>query len=100
MNTSQKKLLRKQKKLDSIRKNYQKIYKKNPLSQAINWNKYLAVSEYKQRRLTFGKYINVKIEDLPNDYLEWGILNLGYEWSEFFIREWKTRNPNWKTIKT
>lgn len=77
-----------------------KIPKKLPsINQALDWNAHLSVNEYKQRRLTFGKYINVKIEDLPNDYLEWGILNFGREWSDFFIREWKTRNPGWNKSK-
>jgi hypothetical protein len=66
------------------------------IHQALSWNEYLSVSEYTTRRLTFGKYINVMIKDLPYDYLEWGVLNLSQPWSDYFIREWKKRNPDWR----
>jgi hypothetical protein len=69
------------------------------LAQAMRWNDHLSVSEYTTRRLIFGKYINVMIKDIPDDYLEWGILNLDLEWSNYFIREWKRRNPNWHKMK-
>ena len=92
------KLARKIKKLQNIRQNYQKVHKANPLKQALSWNAYLAVSEYKERRLTFGQYINVMIKDLPNDYLEWTILNVKGEWTDYLLREWKTRNPGWKKL--
>lgn len=76
-----------------------KIPKKpSSISQALDWNARLAVSEYTTRRMTFGKYINVKIEDLPQDYLEWGCLNLDRTWSDYFIREWKRRNPGWQKM--
>jgi Putative quorum-sensing-regulated virulence factor len=68
------------------------------MSQALTWNKRLAVSEYTTRRLTFGKYINIMIKDLPIDYLEWGVLNFNNSWGEYFLREWKRRNPNWRKI--
>lgn len=92
------KLARKLKKLQNIRQNYQKVHKANSLDQALSWNKYLSVSEYKERRLTFGKYINVMIKDLPTDYLEWAILNIKGQWTDYLIREWKTRNPGWKKL--
>jgi hypothetical protein len=66
------------------------------LDQAIRWNSDLTTIEYSTRRLTFGKYVNVMIKDIPNEYLEWGCLNLNLTWSSFFIREWKKRNPNWR----
>jgi hypothetical protein len=71
----------------------------NSEEQAYNWNRQLSVSEYTTRRVTFGKYVNVMIKDLPDDYLEWGILNLNLTWSNFFIREWKRRNPSWNKTK-
>ena len=72
------------------------IPKKMPsINQALDWNAHLGINEYTTRRLTFGKYINVMIKDLPDNYLEWGILNLDLRWSNFFIREWKRRNPKW-----
>jgi hypothetical protein len=74
------------------------LKKRSSVDQALEWNIHLSVSEYKERKLTFGKYVNNKIKDLPNDYLEWGILNLNDKWCDFFIREWKTRNPGWKKI--
>ena len=65
--------------------------------QALNWNRRLSSTEYRQRRMTFGKYINVKIEDLPMPYLKWAILN--FEQStmlDFLIRELQRRDPKFK----
>jgi hypothetical protein len=70
------------------------------IERAVEWNSHLAVSEYTTRRLTFGQHAGVMIKDLPIDYLEWGILNLDRHWSDTFIREWKRRNPNWRSMKT
>lgn len=66
--------------------------------QAINWNAHLSVSEYTTRRMTFGRYVNIQIKDLPDSYLEWGVLNLNNIWSEYLLREWKRRNPNWRAL--
>ena len=38
------------------------------------------------------------IKDLPTDYLEWAILNIKGQWTDYLIREWKTRNPGWKKL--
>jgi hypothetical protein len=59
--------------------------------QAITWNTRLAISEYTRRRMTFGRYLGVQIKDLPQNYIEWGILNLPKEWAEYFAREWQRR---------
>ena len=95
---TQRKQQRKQRKLENISNNYARL-KPSPSEQAFTWNKYLSKAEYTTRRVTFGKYVNVMIQDLPNDYLEWGCLNLNLQWSDYFIREWKRRNPKWKTMK-
>lgn len=80
-------------------KELEKKIKPKSEQQAYNWNRHLSVSEYTTRRVTFGRYVNVMIKDLPDNYLEWGILNLNLTWSDYFIREWKRRNPNWSKMK-
>lgn len=64
--------------------------------QALRWNKDLKSNEYTQRRLTFGKYINKQIKDLPIHYIKWGIMNLDYYWADQFSRELQRRQPKWK----
>ena len=68
--------------------------------QAILWNEKLSVNEYTQRRLTFGRYVNVMIRDIPRDYIEWGILNLNTEWAEMFARELQRRDYKMRQITT
>ena len=62
---------------------------KKPTShqQAVIWNRTLKKSEYSDRRVTFGKYTNTRISELPNDYLSWGTLNLTEPWAYWFSRE-------------
>lgn len=72
--------------------------KPNSKEQALTWNDRLSVYEFRQRRVTFGKYINVQIQHLPDDYLEWAVLNIKDEWGDYFLREWKHRNPVWKKL--
>lgn len=60
--------------------------------QAIQWNSHLGKHEYKQRKMTYGKYANRKISELPIGYLKWGILNLeDTQTAEYFARELQTR---------
>lgn len=66
------------------------------IKQAILWNEKLSVNEYTQRRLTFGKYVNVMIRDLPTDYLKWGIINLRDEWAAWFARELQRRDYKYR----
>ena len=66
------------------------------VKQALLWNDKLKVNEYTQRRLTFGRYINVMIRDIPLDYLKWGIVNLNNEWAEMFARELQRRQPEFR----
>lgn len=70
------------------------------LRQALLWNEKLKRNEYTERRLTFGRYVNVMIRDLPRDYVEWGILNLKNEWAEMFARELQRRDYRMRQIKT
>ena len=65
--------------------------------QAMNWNRRLSSTEYRQRRMVFGKYINVKIEDLPMAYLKWAILNFEKgQLLDFLIRELQHRDSKFK----
>jgi hypothetical protein len=67
----------------------------NSLEQALTWNSYLKTSEYKERRLTWGKYINKKIVDLPDDYLVWALFNHGnLQWRDYLTREFRSRYPD------
>lgn len=72
--------------------------KLNPTQQALRWNECLRKHEYKERRVTFGKYVNVMIKDLPIDYLKWAIVNLNGIWAEYFARELQTRDE-FKKVK-
>lgn len=63
---------------------------------AEEWNSKLAKNEFTQRRLTFGKYVNVQIKDLPTEYITWGILNLKEYWAEHFSRELQRRLPEFR----
>lgn len=63
---------------------------------ALEWNRRLSVSEYSQRRLTFGMYTGKMIKDLPKDYLKWGVLNLNSHWADFFSRELQKREPQYR----
>jgi len=64
----------------------------NSKMQALQWNASLGVHEYKERRMTYGKYVNRKISELPIGYLKWGILNLeDTRTAEYFSREIQTR---------
>lgn len=66
--------------------------------EAVRWNNKLISTEYTQRRLTFGRYINKQIKDIPMDYIKWGILNLNTHWAEMFARELQRRDPKWRKI--
>lgn len=68
----------------------------NSKQSAIQWNQRLSINEYKQRRITFGKYVGLQIKDLPMDYIKWGILNLNNTWAEMFARELQTRDRKFK----
>lgn len=60
--------------------------------QAIQWNSRLGKHEYKERKMTYGRYVNRMIKDLPLGYLKWGILNLeDTQTAEYFAREIQTR---------
>lgn len=63
--------------------------------QALQWNARLNSNEYTQRRMTFGKYTNKMISELPIDYVKWGTLNLDSEWSMYFARELQRRDPEY-----
>jgi hypothetical protein len=69
------------------------IKKNTKISNAVRWNRYLSSTEYTHRRLTFGKYVNWQIKDLPLDYVKWGIMNLDNYWAEFLGRELQRRKP-------
>lgn len=80
-----------------ISKQYLEFKKKQTrITNALEWNRRLSVSEYTQRRLTFGKYVNWMIKDLPDDYVKWGILNLNHYWADFLSRELQRRDPSYK----
>lgn len=66
--------------------------------QAYAWNARLKKSEYKDRRMTFGQYTNVKISELPDDYLEWACATMEHSDVEYLLKEWKSRNPTWRTM--
>lgn len=63
---------------------------------ALQWNKHLAISEYTQRRITFGMHTGKKISELPISYLKWGILNLDDTWADYMSRELQRRKPHFK----
>lgn len=65
----------------------------SPRFQATQWNLRLGSNEYKQRRLTFGKHCNKMLQEIPTDYIRWGVLNLDTQWAEYFARELQTRDP-------
>ena len=65
---------------------------------ALEWNRRLSVTEYTERRLTFGMYSGRMIKDLPKDYLKWGILNLNNYWADFFSRELQRREPQYRKV--
>ena len=69
---------------------------KSPKQQASEWNRHLSRTEYTQRRMPFGRYVNQQIRDLPIDYIKWGIMNLPLEWAEQFSRELQRREPKWR----
>jgi hypothetical protein len=73
-------------------------HKKTKKENAIQWNKVLAKHEYSERRITFGIHTGKMIKDIPTDYLTWGAINLGSNWSDMFIRELRRRNPNLRKI--
>lgn len=60
---------------------------------ATKWNSQLTVSEYTQRRMTFGMHTGKKISELPLSYIKWGILNLDDLWAGYFARELQRRKP-------
>lgn len=63
---------------------------------ALEWNRRLSLTEYTQRRMTFGRYLNTQIQELPTDYLKWGILNLNSYWADFFSRELQRRDRSYR----
>ncbi len=71
--------------------------KPNSQKQALVWNDKLGINEYTQRRMPFGKYVNVMISDIPTDYIKWGVLNLNPMWAEYFGRELQRRDKSFKT---
>ena len=66
--------------------------------QALSWNSYLACTEYRERRLTWGTYTNTRIRDLPDDYLVESIFNprVMPVWQDYLIREFSRRYPGLK----
>lgn len=44
--------------------------------------------------LTFGKHKGTKIRDLPQEYIEWAILNLKDHQVGVFVRELQRRDPS------
>lgn len=63
---------------------------------ALEWNRRLSVTEYTQRRMTFGMHLGKMISELPKDYLKWGIQNLNDYWADFFSRELQRRDRSYK----
>jgi hypothetical protein len=85
--------------MTKVKQKHNDVYthKMNSRIQASNWNKYLGLNEYKQRRITWGKHVNWMIKDLPIDYLKWLIVNTqDIQWAEWFARELKSRDPMYK----
>lgn len=82
-------------KKDLSKQKKRRIYK---IQNAKKWNDYLRVHEYQYRRMTFGKYVNYMIKDLPIDYVKWGILNLDKYWAEYLARELQRRDPSFKKV--
>jgi hypothetical protein len=78
---------------DSYRSNMNKI--KSKLS-ALDWNRRLSLTEYTERRVTFGMHMGTMIKDLPTDYVKWGVLNLNSYWAEFFARELQRRDRSYR----
>ena len=65
--------------------------------QAKQWNKRMGIHEYTHRRMTFGKYVNWYVKDLPMPYLKWAILNLEDKyWLDWLSRELQRRDPSFK----
>jgi len=77
--------------------NYTKVTKPSSAKQAATLNRHLKSSEYTDRRLTFGRHVNTRISDLPQNYLIWGSQNLKGDWQQWFQKELLRRERTGKT---
>lgn len=75
------------------------LHKAKTKEMARQWNSRLRSNEIRDRRMTFGKYAGWFIRDVPDQYLEWGILNIeDRALAEWFKDEYLKRHP--KLVKT
>lgn len=87
--------------LDKALKNKPSKPKPKPTSKSISrtlesisqWNSRLGPNEYSQRRLWFGRHINVMLKDVPISYIKWGVKNLPTDKATLFARELMRRDP-------
>lgn len=70
----------------------------NEKKAALAWNRRLSVTEYTERRITFGKYTGSMIKDLPQSYLEWAVINFSGIWAEYLAREVQRRDPRLRRL--
>ena len=64
----------------------------NKIRVALAWNRRLRSYEYKERKLSWGKYAGVSIKDLPQDYLDWAVKNCSIpDWRSWLEREQASR---------
>jgi len=66
------------------------------VEQALTWNSYLKSNEYRERRLTWGKYTNTRIRDLSDEYVVHAFFDerTPHIWRDYLTREFKQRYPS------
>lgn len=73
------------------------LHKAKSKEQARQWNRRLGSNEQRDRRMTFGKYAGWFIRDVPDQYLEWGILNIeDRALADWFKDEYLKRHTEFK----
>lgn len=81
----------------SIKKIDTYIHRARKRQRARDWNSVLRSNEIRDRRMTFGKYTGWFIRDVPDQYLEWGIMNIDDLYlAEWFKEEYVKRHPELK----
>lgn len=73
------------------------LHKARSKELARQWNSRLRSNEITQRRMTFGKYANWMIKDIPDSYIKWAILKIDDQaLASWFAEEWQRRHPEYK----
>ena len=88
-----------QKRKTRIHKRVKKVIKN--LSSTESSSKYIMAtttySDFKETKMTFGKYKGYFMKDIPTDYLKWLILNVTDRGlCEMYAIELQRRSPKWR----